>query len=393
MRIALFTDSNIHFLDGVARIIQELIKYIQARPEHSLVVFHRENDKPGKVDFGPNVAAYGIAAPCVTIPGYDAYPILYLKSPKKQIKNILKDNPPDISITITPYIPRGIGNSSLYVSKKLNRPLVGSFDVPLSWYSEYYIQKLFKIGLIARFLRWRVAANMKNYRHCNMILVPSHSMDEYVKKEYGDMDTFLFHRAVDSESFNTTHRSSEVRAKYKIEDKIVFIFVGRLALEKNLSALTTAFATLKAKYANIAMLMVGEGPERESIEKQNLPDLIFTGALFGDDLRRAYASADIFVYPSIVDAGPMAILEAMASGLPAVVFKGGGTHEVVKDGETGFVVEDNMQFERNLEQLICDDRIRSTMKTNARKHAESRDWNLIWDQIVIALGNTIKKYD
>ena len=393
MRIALFTDSNIHFLDGVARIIQELIKYIQARPEHSLVVFHRDSDKPDKEDFGGNVTAHGIAAPCVKIPGYNAYPILYLKSPKKQIRNILKDNPPHISITITPYIPRGIGNSSLYVSKKLNKPLVGSFDVPLSWYSEYYIQKLFKISLIAKFLRWRVKANMKKYRRCNMILVPSISMNDYVKNLYENMDTFLFHRAVDSESFNPTHRSLNFRDEYKIENKIVLIFVGRLALEKNLSVLTETFTTLKLKYANIALLMIGDGPERESIEKQNLPDLIFTGALFGDDLRRAYASADIFVYPSVVDAGPMAILEAMASGLPAVVFKGGGTHEVVTDGETGYVVEDNEQFEGSLEQLIRDDRLRSTMKEKARKHAESRDWNRVWDEILEALGDTIEKFD
>lgn len=392
MRIALFTDSNIHFLDGVARIIQEFMKYIRGRSEHSLIVFHRDRETPGRTDYSNNVKVHGIAASYVKIPGYDAYPIFYIKSPRKRIKKILNENRPDIAITITPYIPRGIGRSALYISSQFGKPLVGSFDVPLGWYSEYYIQKLFHTGLIANIFRSRVAANMKIYSRCNMILVPSKSMDEYVKKLYGDMDTALFHRAVDSEGFNPKFRSSDFRSKYGLGDKTTIVYTGRFALEKNLAALTEVYAGLKSRYKNIALLMVGEGPERESIEKLNVTDIVFTGPLFDEDLRQAYASADIFAYPSVVDAGPMAILEAMASGLPAVVFKGGGTHEVVTDGKNGYVVEDNARFESSLERLINDNDLRATLSKNARVHAESRDWTKIWDQVLTDLDKTIQNY-
>ena len=78
----------------------------------------------------------------------------------------------------------------------------------------------------------------------------------------------------------------------------------------------------------------------------------------------------------------MVILEAMASGLPVVVLKAGGAYESVADGETGFVVEDMDQYEKRLEQLIRDEKLRLRLGANARRYAEGQNWNRIWNQLM-----------
>ena len=111
--------------------------------------------------------------------------------------------------------------------------------------------------------------------------------------------------------------------------------------------------------------------------REALPEAVFTGYLSGADLAKASASADVFVFPSTTDTFGNVVLEAMASGLPAVVSDTGGPRELVKNGVTGYVTRslDVDDFTTATERLVADPALRETMRANARAAVASRDWS------------------
>lgn len=391
MRLALFTDSNVFYADGVGRIIRELMAYIRGRPIHRMIVFHRGNG-PGRAEpFSENVIVYNIATPVLHVPTYDAYPFFYLSSPRRRLLEITRGFHPDIVLTVTPYIPLGIGRSALYVSERLGVPLVGSFDVHIGMVSEHYARKLLRASwAIQLWLRY-ASLMMRGYEKCTRILVPSGFVWEHVKERYGVGKCVIFPRGVDGERFSPIFKEESFKVRHGIGGKTAILYVGRLSLEKNLETLLTIYAKLKAIHNDVALMIVGEGPQRKQLDDWGLPDLVLTGVLRGAELSRAYASADIFAFPSLVDAGPMVILEAMASGLPVVVFNQGGAPDGVIHGETGFVARDVPDFAACLDKLIQDIQLRLAMGTNARKHAERHRWERIFDQVLAIFDNVRKR--
>ena len=392
MRLAIFTDSSVHFCDGVARILQEMIAYVSQHQEHSMLLFHRNGHKPDskdlmREDYSKNVVVYGNSNPCLRVPGYGAYPWFYVKNPKRQLLKKTKEFNPDVLITISPYVARGIARSASYVAKKIRRPLIGSFDLHLVWNTEYYIRALFRLPLLRKTVRWFAGIQMNIYNQCARILVPSIAIKKHVESHYPGIDTVMFVRAVDSEDFSPDKRSSDFKKKYGLENKTVILFVGRLALEKNLRSLASVYQRIKKDHPDIALLMVGEGPERDWITKLGLPDTVFTGALYDDELHHAYASADIFAFPSMSEAGPMVILEAMASGLPVVVLNTGGARDCIEDEETGYIAQDINEFEQRIEKLITNLELRNKMSNQARDYAKNRSWEGVLAKVFGSLDN------
>jgi len=363
--------------------------YIRGRPTHSLIVFHKSDGADQAEKFSENITVCGIAVPYIHVPTYDAYPFFYLSNPQKRLLRIVGDFQPDIILTITPYIPFGIGRSTLYVAKKLGVPLVGSFDVQMTAVSQYYALRILRLRWALKLWLWYVSLLMASYEKCARILVPSRFVLEHVQDRYKRAKCVMFPRAVNGEMFSPIYRNKSFKVQHGIGGKTVILYTGRLALEKSLETLMDTYAGLKAQYDDIALVLVGDGPERKRLERRGLADLVLTGVLEGERLSQAYASADIFAFPSTVDAGPVVILEAMASGLPVVVFDQGGAQDAVIHGETGFVAKDVVDFTGCLDKLIRDTQLRSAIGANARKYAESQQWDRIFDQLIVAFNEVI----
>ena len=141
-----------------------------------------------------------------------------------------------------------------------------------------------------------------------------------------DLDAFGFRnlqvvaRGVDTKLFNPRRRSEKIRSEWGVTpDTPVVIHVGRLAAEKNLSAMTAAFMAIRQRHPKARLVLVGDGPERENLRTQ-VRDAIFAGTRRGEDLAAHYASSDIFLFPGMTETFGNVTLEAMASGLPVVAY-------------------------------------------------------------------------
>ncbi len=121
---------------------------------------------------------------------------------------------------------------------------------------------------------------------------------------------------------------------------------------------------------------MGDGPYREELQAE-LPDAIFTGYLSGEELATAYASADIFAFPSTTDTFGNVVLEAQASGLPCVVSDEGGPRELVEDEVNGLITKAKSvgDFTRALQRLVEDRELLDRLRDNAYAAVKDRNWN------------------
>jgi glycosyltransferase involved in cell wall biosynthesis len=143
---------------------------------------------------------------------------------------------------------------------------------------------------------------------------------------------------VDTDQFTPANRVTGFWQDCGLLPGTTLIYVGRVSREKSLELLTDAFRAIIDSGAAATLAVVGDGPYRREMERAlaGYP-ACFTGYLQGKELQRAYASADLFVFPSATDTFGNVVLEAQASGIPVIVSDAGGPRELMEDGETGLV--------------------------------------------------------
>jgi glycosyltransferase involved in cell wall biosynthesis len=157
-------------------------------------------------------------------------------------------------------------------------------------------------------------------------------------------------------------------------------FVGRLSVEKNVTLLATIEQQLRGQGAeHFRYLIVGHGGE-EAWLCERLVRAEFTGVLRGAELARAYANMDAFVFPSHTDTFGNVVLEALASGVPAIVTPDGGPARIVCDGETGFIRADE-EFAAAIANLAADAAAHAAMRERARQYALSASWDAVFESI------------
>jgi len=165
-------------------------------------------------------------------------------------------------------------------------------------------------------------------------------------------------RGVDTTAFSPR----DVRA---FGSDTILLYAGRVAIEKNIEA----FLKIKIPARKV---IVGDGPARSQLAER-YPDAHFTGKLEGRDLADAYASADVFVFPSRTDTFGIVMLEAMASGVPVAAYPVTGPVDVVREGESGALDED---------LAAAVERAMSLDRTRVRRAAEQFSWEACTDQFL-----------
>jgi glycosyltransferase involved in cell wall biosynthesis len=160
---------------------------------------------------------------------------------------------------------------------------------------------------------------------------------------------------------------------YGMREGIKFLYVGRVSREKNLELLADAFKEIVKLGLPVQLAIIGDGPYRKDLEKKldGYP-ATFTGFLEGEELAKGYASADVFVFPSTTDTFGNVVLEAQASGLPVIVSDEGGPKELIKEGNTGFIVKagDKDDLFNAMLFFLQDEKLMHAMGQNARIFTE-----------------------
>jgi phosphatidylinositol alpha 1,6-mannosyltransferase len=149
-------------------------------------------------------------------------------------------------------------------------------------------------------------------------------------------------------------------------------------------------ALIAAGLTNFRFLVVGQGAE-EAWLKANLRNSEFTGVLKGEALARAYASMDVFAFPSRTDTYGNVVLEALASGVPAVVANQGGPRYIVSENQTGFVARDDAEFVACVRRLAEQPEQVQAMRVAARAHAMTASWDSVFESVYAAYERTLKK--
>jgi glycosyltransferase involved in cell wall biosynthesis len=177
----------------------------------------------------------------------------------------------------------------------------------------------------------------------------------------------------DTDRYNPAKRK---RGLFGSRTGLTLLSVGRISEEKNLRFLLKLYRRLAPKLKGLRLVLVGDGPLRPALEREanGLPGVRFTGELHGEELATAYASADVVVFPARHETFGNVVLEAQASGVPAIVANTGGPKEIIVPGKTGFVCNPELpgQFEEAIERLYADRGLLETMRAAAREHAVAR---------------------
>jgi phosphatidylinositol alpha 1,6-mannosyltransferase len=276
--------------------------------------------------------------------------------------------------------PGDMGLMGCYVAWRLNLPIVMGWHTNLHEYSGKRLAHLLRFGPAS--LRNPVShaaerASLKFlgyfYGCARAVLAPNQELVDSVRQLSG-RPTYLMRRGVDTELFTPAKRDRR-GSTFRIG------YVGRLTPEKNvrfLSALGRALQPVVQR--DFEFYIVGQGSERTWLQT-NVPNAILPGVLQGEELARAYANMDLFVFPSTTDTFGNVILEALASGLPCVVTASGGPKYLVQPAVTGYVAPDKQSFIRYAASLVNDLDANWRMKEAARHYACRLSWDAVFENV------------
>jgi glycosyltransferase involved in cell wall biosynthesis len=356
LRIALITSSYNYIADGVALTLNRLVAYLESQGVEVLV-FAPTAPQPAFAHQGTLVSV-----PSIALPGRPEYRMaLGMGAAAK--RQLLAFKPDIIHLAV----PDFLGQAALKLARTHGIPAVASYHTRYETYLKHYPHLAWLENRLTRMLR-------RFYGACREVYVPSDSTRDALLAD-GLRNNFKpWPRGIDTGRFNPDKRSTAWRARHGIAaDELVILHVSRLVREKRLDTLTAALNQITVPHR---VVVVGEGPDQGFVQAE-LPQAIFTGFLDGDGLATAYASSDIFVFPSDSESFGNVTLEAMASGLPCVCADATGSRSLVVAGETGLLspADDAEGFARHITALARDGDLRRRMGEAARARSLTFSWD------------------
>ncbi len=357
LRIALVASSYNYIRDGVALTLNRLVAYLESHGVEVLVF------APVGKTAALKHAGTLVPVPSMAVPMRPEYRCAF-GLPRAKLAAFQPDL---IHLALA---PDWLGYSTIRAARALGIPLVASCHTRFETYLKHYPGSRALKPLLTAYLRFAYGAAREVY-------VPSGSMVEALKAD-GVKSVFkLWPRGVDTDLFQPAKRSAAWRAKHGIgADEFVVTFVSRLVREKELDTVIASMRLFEARGIAHRMLIVGDGPDRGMLEA-GLPNAVFTGFLEGEALATAYASADVFLFPSETETFGNVTLEAMASGLPSVCANATGSRSLVVHGETGYLETPRNAngFAGRLAVLARDNDLRARFAAAARQRALTFSWD------------------
>jgi glycosyltransferase involved in cell wall biosynthesis/predicted metal-dependent phosphoesterase TrpH len=288
--------------------------------------------------------------------------------------------------------PGPVGIAGALLARALGLPLIGSYHTELTAYAKL------RSGEQRLVEAMDMAVGMF-YNACDLVLSPSPASDAALASIGMSAEKVLrWDRGVDTARFDPSLRSEQLReawmkgmaypedpagkrpgpdqvAPQREYPRLNVLYAGRITREKGAELLADAFLTAHERDPRLQLVLAGGGPEQERLRERVGENATFLGWLQGADLAQAYASADVFLFPSATDTFGQVILEAQASGLPVLAVAAGGPLALVQDGVTGLLRDaDAGQLADALVQLADAQALRERLTRAALSAARERTW-------------------
>lgn len=374
LRVAYFPDSFLE-INGVAMTSKKFVGYA-AENGYPFLCIHAGNET--KLWAEGSIKYLSLKRSPLSFPMDEGlkYDPLFQRHANRVLRELMEFKPDVFHIT-------GLNDVSImgaYLSWKLQIPMIGSWHTNLHEFAARRLTKIFRflpknfVDSMTGFAERKILDGaVLYYKMPKIILAPNQDLIDILHKGT-KREARLMLRGVDTELYSP--------AKRKVSDGVFRLgFVGRLRAEKNVRMLVELEkALLEAGKTNFRFLIVGEGNEREFLEK-NLKRAEFTGFLDGGRLYEAYANMDVFVFPSETETFGNVVQEANAAGVPAIVTNQGGPKFIVRHGETGFICKNLEDFVKYTIEMMNNPEKLAKMKKVSREFALSRSWNAVFESV------------
>lgn len=260
-----------------------------------------------------------------------------------------------------------LGWSALRAARGLGIPVATGFHTRFDAYMRDYGLALLERPARAWMRRFHNAAQAT--------LVPTRELQDTLLRQ-GFRNVHRLARAVDTTLFDPAHRDRALRGRWGVgENGLAVVHVGRIAAEKHLDLAVRAFEAIRAARPEAVFVWVGDGPARERLQREH-PHFVFCGVRRGAELARHFASADLFLFPSLSETFGNVTLEALASGVPTVAFDYGAAREYLRHGLHGAAIAvdaatGEQDFVEAAVRIATDDGLRRAMQARCREAVQA----------------------
>ncbi len=370
IRIALFTETFLPKVDGIVNTLCHLLDYFAERGYESLLF--APAGAPARYAKTNIVTWKGIPFP--------PYPEMQIIPPIVDPRPWLDKFQPDLVHLVNPV---SLGLVGLYAARAMRLPVVASYQTDIPGFARRWGLG-FLAGVLLRYLRWL-------HNQCDLNLSPSRfTQSELIATGYQRVE--VWKRGVDTVQYRPDRRTREWRQRLSggQPDAPLLLYVGRLAPEKRVEWLRSILDALP----QVRLAIVGDGPSRPSLERLFAGTATtFTGYLRGDALATAYASADVFVFPSANETLGNVVLEAMASGLPVIAPRSGGLLDHVTDGKTGLLFEPEQESSMvdTVKSLLDQPAYARQLGEAGRRYTETITWAKTLDGLALSYTRVLKR--
>jgi glycosyltransferase involved in cell wall biosynthesis len=378
LRVAVVTETYPPEVNGVAVTLARVVEGLRAR-EHDVQLIRprQSNSETGSSsERFHEVLMRGISIP--------RYPDLKMGVPsRKALASLWTVRRPDL-VHIATEGP--LGWSALQVATRLRLPVCSDFRTNFHAYSKHY-----GVGWLYR----PIMAYLKKFHNrtaCTM--VPTEQLRAELAGA-GFQRLRVVMRGVDTDRFDPARRSDALREAWGAGPHTqVVMYVGRLAPEKNLGTLVDAFHAMRQSIADLRLVIVGDGPARRELGER-VPDAVFAGMRSGEDLAAHYASADMFVFPSMTETFGNVTTEAMASGLPVLAYDHAAAGQLIRSGENGLLapLADKPAFLHQAVKLATHRELALEIGAAARRSACELGWDRIVGQVESVFQSAVRGSD
>lgn len=382
IKIAFFADILVKDFDGASRTMFQIIERIP-KDEFEFLFFC---GMPPTEDIGHEV----FRVPSIPIPFNSTYKLAIPMFSWFSMRKRLNEFRPDVIHIAS---PSPLGDFAFQYKRRRDIPVITIYHTHFLSYIGYYLRTL--PFLVKPALKTVAYGQKRFYDQSSLMYIPTTQMvDELKEFKFDTAKMKIWQRGMDHELFNPSKKDVPRIKALTENDKPNILFASRLVWEKNLATLIRIYRKSKEEGDKYNFIIAGDGVAENALVDK-MPGAYMLGKVDHDTLAALYASADVFLFPSVSETYGNVVVEAMASGCSCVIAKGGGSQSLVDHGRTGFLCdpEDESDYLARIDQVINDPSLKEEFVTNGIEYTKTLNWETlgeIYFDDVARLGNTGK---